>query len=356
MRGLGARGAVRVIANGCDFDDFAGLEYAPGTRFRITHTGSFFGKRDPRPFLQAFTAPTSTRWRASSATSARPIASGPSRSASATGSSSSYAPRAESLRLQRDSEALLLLIPDAGGRGKGVLSGKVFEYVAAGRPILAVVPPDGAAAELIRETGAGVVVAPDDVDGIRDALVELHGRFANGGVPSVELPRTARRCRVARASRRWPSSSGRSHDEPCASRPRRRDRVLAQPVLDGLFLLTILTVTFHKLQWELAGSLTLSDVLTSVFLVVFAWDRFERSDARLTRTALVALAFFAAFALVYLAGFYSLDTGQALAQWAKGMVKFVLHFGFLVTGVALLARRGIASTGTRSPRSSAGSA
>jgi O-antigen ligase len=118
-----------------------------------------------------------------------------------------------------------------------------------------------------------------------------------------------------------------------------RERVLVQPVLDGLFLLTILTVTFHKLQWELAGSLTLSDVLTSVFLLLFAWDRFEQNDVRFTRTAMVAFAFFVVFALVYLAGFYSLDTGQALAQWAKGMVKFVLHFGFLVTGVALLARR-----------------
>jgi len=117
------------------------------------------------------------------------------------------------------------------------------------------------------------------------------------------------------------------------------ERVLAQPLLDGLFFASVLTVTFHKLQWELAGSLTLSDVLTSVFLVLFVWDRFEHADARLTRTAMVALVFLLAFALVYLAGFYNLDTGQALAQWAKGMVKFVLHFGFLVTGVALLARR-----------------
>ncbi len=120
-----------------------------------------------------------------------------------------------------------------------------------------------------------------------------------------------------------------------------RERILVQPVLEGLFLLTIFTVTFHKLQWELAGSLTLSDVLTSVFLVLFAWDRFERNDVRFTRTAMVAFGFFCAFALLYLAGFYSLDTAEALAQWAKGMVKFVLHFGFLVTGVALLARRGI---------------
>ena len=77
----------------------------------------------------------------------------------------------------------------------------MYEYIAAGRPILAVVPPDGAAAELIRETSAGVVVAPDDVEGIRDALVEMHARFVNGGLPSVELAkrdedRLSRRARV----------------------------------------------------------------------------------------------------------------------------------------------------------------
>jgi glycosyltransferase involved in cell wall biosynthesis len=202
VRDLGARGEVRVIANGCDFDDFAGLEYAPASRFRITHTGSFFGKRDPRPFLQAFHD-------ADLDAVARFV--GDFRSADREWAESlglgdrlelvDYLPRAESLRYQRDSEALLLLVPDAGGRGKGVLSGKVFEYIAAGRPILAVVPPDGAAADLIRTTGAGVVVAPDDVDAIRTALVGLHSRFENGGLPSVELvkadeDRLSRRARV----------------------------------------------------------------------------------------------------------------------------------------------------------------
>src|SRR5207244_11396252 len=91
-----------------------------------------------------------------------------------------YAPRRVSLELQRNSDALLLLIPDAGGRGKGVLSGKVFEYLAAERPSLAAVPPDGAAAELVRETGAGVVAGPDDVPGLRDALLGLHSRWRHG--------------------------------------------------------------------------------------------------------------------------------------------------------------------------------
>jgi glycosyltransferase involved in cell wall biosynthesis len=202
VAGLGARGVVRVISNGCDFDDFAGLEYRPGERFRITHAGSFFGKRDPRPFLQAFhdadldaVARFVGDFRASDQEWAEALGLGDRLELVP------YAPRAESLRLQRDSEALLLLVPEAAGRGKGVLSGKVFEYIAAGRPILAVVPPDGAAAELVRETGSGVVVAPDDVDGIRAALVDLQGRFANGGLPSVELAsrdeeRLSRRARV----------------------------------------------------------------------------------------------------------------------------------------------------------------
>jgi glycosyltransferase involved in cell wall biosynthesis len=202
MRGLGARGVVRTIANGCDFDDFAGLEYRPAERFRITHAGSFFGKRDPRPFLQALhdsgldvVARFAGDFRSADREWAEQLDLGDRLELIP------YAPRAESLRLQRDSEALLLLVPDAGGRGKGVLSGKVFEYLAAGRPILAVVPPDGEAARLVRETDAGVVVAPDDVEGMSDALHELHARHLNGGLPAVELSpdvqaRLSRKARV----------------------------------------------------------------------------------------------------------------------------------------------------------------
>jgi glycosyltransferase involved in cell wall biosynthesis len=202
VRGLDPRGVVRTIANGCDFDDFAGLEYRPAKRFRITHTGSFFGKRDPRPFLQAFhdaNLDAVVRFVGDFRSSDREWADslGLDDRLELVG----YLPHADSLRLQRDSEALLLLVPEAGGRGKGVLSGKVFEYLAAGRPILAVVPPDGAAAELVRETGSGIVVAPEDVEGIREALTAMYARFANGGLPSVELSepdeeRLSRRARV----------------------------------------------------------------------------------------------------------------------------------------------------------------
>jgi hypothetical protein len=68
-----------------------------------------------------------------------------------------------------------------------VLSGKVFEYLAAERPILAAVPPDGAAAELIRETGAGVVASADDVPALQAALGDLHTRWAAGTLDGTPL-------------------------------------------------------------------------------------------------------------------------------------------------------------------------
>lgn len=201
-RALEPRGRVVTIPNGADFDDVAGLAYHPADRFRITHTGSFFGRRDPRPFLRALDASGLDvvarflgDFRERDRVWAAELGLGDRLELLP------YAERARSLALQRDSEALLLLIPDAGGRGKGVLSGKVFEYLAVGRPILAVVPPDGAAAELIRATEAGVVAAPEDETAIRSALEELHARWRSEGLPDVELTpawheRLSRRARV----------------------------------------------------------------------------------------------------------------------------------------------------------------
>jgi len=187
-RGLGPKGPVVTIANGSDFDDFAGLPYQRGERFRITHTGSFFGKRDPRPFLTALadsgldvTARFVGDFRSADREWAEELGLGDRLELHP------YVPRRRSLELQRDSEALLLLIPEAGGRGKGVLSGKVFEYLAAERPILASVPPDGAAAELIEETGAGVVAPPDDPAAIADALRGLVDRYEAGALDGTPL-------------------------------------------------------------------------------------------------------------------------------------------------------------------------
>jgi len=198
MEGLRPRGRMLTIPNGCDFDDFVGLDYRPGERFRLTHTGTFLGKRDARPALRALercgrdvTArfvgdfrPADREWIEDKGLNER-IELHP------------WVSRQRSLELQRDSEALLLLLPKAGRRGSGVVSAKLFEYLAARRPVLAAVPPDGSAAELVLRTGAGVVAPPDDAEAIGAALAGLIAKWRAGTlVGPDERPELARRRRV----------------------------------------------------------------------------------------------------------------------------------------------------------------
>jgi len=187
MRELGAD-RVEMIPNGCDFEDFEGLEYRPGERFRITHTGTFFGHRDPKPFLSALAQSEEdvvARFvgglRAADREWAERLELGDRLE------EIPHVPRRSALELQRDSEALLLLLPEAGGRGRGVPSGKIFEYLAAERPILAAVPPDGIAAQLVRRAEAGVVVPPDDVAAISAAIDGLRARWQAGALDGSGL-------------------------------------------------------------------------------------------------------------------------------------------------------------------------
>ena len=103
-----------------------------------------------------------------------------------------------------------------------------------------------------------------------------------------------------------------------------------------LLFATLFSVTFEKVHWNVAGSLGIADVLTVLFLLAFALT----SRGVMPRTTAILLAFFAAFLLVYLAGFFNLDTKQGVDQFTKGMVKFVLHFLFLAASVTYLVQRG----------------
>jgi glycosyltransferase involved in cell wall biosynthesis len=201
MEQLAPHGPVSTIVNGCDFEDFEGLEYRRGDRCRITHTGMMFGKRSPRAFISAV---------ASSDADVVARFVGGFRQADLEWAGAAgldgfldvrpYVSHSAALALQRDSEALLLLIPEADGRGRSVLSAKLFEYLAARRPILAAVPAEGEAAKLIRSTGAGLVVPPDDVDALREAVLSLERRWQLGDLDDVQLT-TEVRARVSRRAR-----------------------------------------------------------------------------------------------------------------------------------------------------------
>lgn len=83
-----------------------------------------------------------------------------------------YLPHGEALKVSASSAVLLLLINNTPN-ALGIIPGKVFEYLASGRPVLCIGPPEGDSAGIIRESQAGPVVDFDDENGLRNALARL---------------------------------------------------------------------------------------------------------------------------------------------------------------------------------------
>ncbi len=80
-----------------------------------------------------------------------------------------YLPHAESLAYLKGADLLLLV----GGRHRWEETGKVYEYLAAGKPILALVNTEGAAATLLREYEAARIVDRDNPSETRDAISDF---------------------------------------------------------------------------------------------------------------------------------------------------------------------------------------
>jgi hypothetical protein len=127
-----------------------------------------------------------------------------------------------------------------------------------------------------------------------------------------------------------------------AALPLARPRALSLERVTSVLLFTSLFVsTFEKVHWSVAGQIGINDMATILFLLAFLASAREREE-KFPRTSAIVLAFFAAFALVYLAGFWDLTTKQGLTQFWKGMTKFVIHWSFMVAAIAYLVRRGAA--------------
>ena len=97
-----------------------------------------------------------------------------------------YVPHEEALLLQRSSQ-ILLLAEINKDETKGIIPGKLFEYMSARRPILAIGPPGWEAAELIRETRAGKVFTYEDAKELKETIWEWFMAYQN---KSLQMPIT----------------------------------------------------------------------------------------------------------------------------------------------------------------------
>jgi O-antigen ligase len=108
-------------------------------------------------------------------------------------------------------------------------------------------------------------------------------------------------------------------------------------VTDFLLFAAVFTMSFEKLYWNVAGKISLSEVISILFVGAYLLRRLPQHNGWIPRTSGFVIAFFALFLLVYLVGFYNLETTQGLTQFGKGLGKFVLHFAFLAAAVDYLA-------------------
>jgi len=105
-----------------------------------------------------------------------------------------YLSHTEAIAKQNSSQLLLLLINQTDN-AKGILTGKFFEYLAAKRPILGVGPIDGDAAEVLHETGAGVMVDFCDYQTTKQVVLDYYNLYKTNSlsVQSKSVERFSRK-------------------------------------------------------------------------------------------------------------------------------------------------------------------
>jgi glycosyltransferase involved in cell wall biosynthesis len=83
-----------------------------------------------------------------------------------------YLPHDEVINEQQNSRVLLLLVNNTKN-AKGIITGKIFEYMASGVPVLAIGPIDGDLAEIINKTNTGLISDFGDQSALKNNILKL---------------------------------------------------------------------------------------------------------------------------------------------------------------------------------------
>lgn len=92
-----------------------------------------------------------------------------------------YVSHKEVNEYQCKSQVLLLAVNNVKS-AKGIITGKIFEYLQAKRPILAIGPVDGDLAAIINDTNAGVIVGFKDVNSIKTELLKMYNLYTENNL------------------------------------------------------------------------------------------------------------------------------------------------------------------------------
>jgi len=182
-----------AIPNGYDEADFTGVLGSSASspdEFLIVHAGSLSESfRDPRPAFEAVHRATQMGLVDPSRIRFRFLGGGPfgeseemREAVKGAGliSRVEFLPRVSyQTSLAELRRASMLLLLQASKDTVDLVPAKLFEYLRAGSPVLALAPP-GATAEVLSETGGGWVVDPANIDELSNAIVTAYQRWIGG--------------------------------------------------------------------------------------------------------------------------------------------------------------------------------
>ena len=169
---------IHVIPNGFDEDDFQHSEEQHNESFTITYVGTIADSYNPRIFFECLRLAVDrhpgqkVKLRFVGGMTENIFTSIRDHQLEAITEFKPHVAHAEAISYMRRSDALLLVIPDVPG-SEGILTGKLFEYLAARKPIVCIGEPEGEAARIITECSAGKTFGRTDRLPLTDYLSEL---------------------------------------------------------------------------------------------------------------------------------------------------------------------------------------
>ncbi|MEM1324244.1 MAG: glycosyltransferase family 4 protein [Bacteroidota bacterium] len=184
---LGARRA-HTITNGYDEADFAASLPPLSPHFLLGHIGTLANDRNPEVLWQALKELAEEmpgfreNLRVQVVGNTDPLVVQTARDYGLEQQliNHGYVTHAEAIRLMQSAQVLLLLINKAANNAEGRIPGKIFEYLAARRPILAIGLEEGDSGQIIRETQSGEVVGFGDLERLKEILSHYYQQYQKG--------------------------------------------------------------------------------------------------------------------------------------------------------------------------------
>jgi len=178
-----------VITNGFDPADLIHFVPVRDKKFSIAHIGTLVSTRNPLPVWQALNELLELQPELSNDLEIKLVGkvdinvmtSLESYGLSPFVRKISYMPHDEVVKCQQESQVLLLIINNTPN-SKMILTGKFFEYLAAGRPILCLGPEDGDAAKILEETHSGLLAGFGDSETMKKHILQLYTAYRSGPV------------------------------------------------------------------------------------------------------------------------------------------------------------------------------